>query len=250
MAANQANGYVLFNGAVATFDDLVGNLFVVATKTATYPMTAADALILTNQSGAITVTLPPVAGLTTGQPFAVQDISGTAQTNKVTIAVPAGINLDGVTNGTTSISVANGRVAFVFDGSGFRTVGVIGTPQKRRETIRLIQGATPGAGAQVAELVVPLGTDGAAVTWNVKRLFFRVQTAGGAPQATVEKSTGTGIFSAVTVGTVLLTTGAYEGNIVTGFGSATVASGDKLRLNATTLATAANWSVHLEIQEQ
>lgn len=249
MAENQANGYTLFNGAVGTLDQYLGSLYATATKTSTYAMAATDGLILTNQGAAITITLPPVAGVKAGQYFAIQDISGTAQTNPVTIAVPTGVALDGVTNGAATIKVAGGATCFHYDGTGYRTFQAIDTRVKRRENVRLIAGVTPGAGAQVAEYVLPLGTDGASVTWVVKRIFFRVQTAGGAPQATVEKYTGTGAFAATTVGSVTLASGANEGSQTSAFTTSTLTSGDKVRLNATTLATAANWSVMLELQE-
>jgi len=249
MAENQANGYVLFNGAVTTLDQYLGALYATSTKTATYAMAATDGVILTNQGAAITITLPPTAGVKTGQYFGIQDISGVAQTYNVTIAVPAGAYLDGVLNGTTSIKIAGGGTGFHYDGTGYRTFQAIDTRVKRKENVRLIAGSTPGAGAQVAEYVLPLGTDGASVTWVVKRIFFRVQTAGGAPQATVEKYTGTGAFAATTVGSVTLGSGAYEGSQTSAFTTSTLTSGDKVRLNATTLATAANWSVMLELQE-
>ena len=250
MASSQANGYLLFNGAATSLDDYLGRIYSTTTKTTSYAMAYTDGRVLTNQAGALTITLPPVASLKAGQCFAIQDISGTAQTNAVTIAVPTGVALDGVTNGTSTIKVAGGSALYCFDGTGFRTIAALDTRLKRRETIRLIQGVTPGAGAQVAEFVLPLGTDNASVTWVVKRIFFRVQTAGGAPVATVEKYTGTGAFSATSVGAVTLGSGASEGSQTSAFGVSTLTSGDKIRLNATTLATAANWNVSVELQEQ
>jgi hypothetical protein len=104
-----------------------------------------------------------------------------------------------------------------------------------------------GTGADTAEFVVPYSPrDGTtSVTWNVRRIDFRVQTAGGAPAITVEKSTATGAFSATTVGTVTLGSGAFEGNNTTSLG--TVASGDKLRFNVGTLATAQNWTIEVSL---
>ncbi len=110
----------------------------------------------------------------------------------------------------------------------------------------LCAGFTPAAtGADVAEFVVPYDPkDGStSVTWNIRRIDFRVQTAGGAPSVTVEKSTASGAFSAGTVGTVTLASGANEGSTTISLG--TVASGNKLRINVGTLATAQNWTVEV-----
>lgn len=247
MSENQANGYALFNAAISLFDGLVGGFSV---KTAAYAMVATDGLILSNHTAPVTYTLPPVASVTDGQMFAVKDITGAAHTNNITLAVPAGVSLNGVANGTSTIKIDGGYLSVTFDGAGYRTVDVIDTRSKRREAIYLLAGVTPGAGAQTAEYVVPLGTDGAAVTWNVQRIFLRVGTAGGAPQATVEKSTVTGAFSASTVGSVTLGSGANEGSVTTGFTNGTVSSGDKVRVNVNALGTAQYWTVCLEIQEQ
>lgn len=126
----------------------------------------------------------------------------------------------------------------------------LGTTGKRRCAIRFLSGYTPTAtGADVEQHVLPLGTDNASITWNVKSIFFRVGTAGGAPQITVEKYTGTGAFSATTVGSVTLASGANEGSITSGFTTSTLTSADKVRVNVNTLGTAANWEVLLELQE-
>jgi hypothetical protein len=113
--------------------------------------------------------------------------------------------------------------------------------------IMLCAAYTPAAtGADSAEAVVPYDVDGTTpVIWNVRRLVFRVAAAGGAPSITVEKSTGSGAFSAVTVGTVTLGSGAYEGSTTASLG--TLASGDKLRFSVGTLGTALNWTVIVEI---
>jgi hypothetical protein len=102
-----------------------------------------------------------------------------------------------------------------------------------------------GTGADVAELVVPYDSkDGTtSIVWNVRRIDFRVQTAGGAPSVTVEKSTVATAFVATAVGTVTLASGAYEGSVTASLG--TVASGNKIRMNVITLATATNWTVEV-----
>jgi hypothetical protein len=113
--------------------------------------------------------------------------------------------------------------------------------------ILLCSGFTPsGTGADTAEVTVPFDVDGTSVVvWHVRRITFRVQTAGGAPSVAVEKSSGSGAFSASTVGTVTLGSGANEGSVSSALG--TVSSGDKLRFNAVTLDSAQNWTVIVEI---
>lgn len=101
------------------------------------------------------------------------------------------------------------------------------------------------AGADTAEVVMPFDTTGASLTFSVARLVFRVGSAGGAPSVTIEKSTGSGIFTPFTVGTVTLSSGAYQGSVTASLG--TINSGDKLRFNVITLATALNWTVIVEI---
>src|SRR5487761_1970528 len=101
--------------------------------------------------------------------------------------------------------------------------------------LTLCTGLTPaGTGGDIAEIVVPYSPlDGVtSVTWNVLAILFRVQTAGGAPEAQVEVSTAATAFSATTVGSVTLASGAYEGVQNSAFTTATVASGNKLRFNA------------------
>jgi hypothetical protein len=111
----------------------------------------------------------------------------------------------------------------------------------------LCAGFTPlTTGADSAEITVPYALDGTtALTWTVRRLVFRVQIAGGAPVVVIEKYTGTGVFSATTVGTISMGSGAYEAAVTSALG--TVASGDKVRFNVTTLATAASWTVEVEL---
>jgi hypothetical protein len=113
--------------------------------------------------------------------------------------------------------------------------------------IVLCSAFTPtGTGADLGEITVPYAGDGTtSVTYNVVRLTLRVQTAGGAPAMTVEKSTVAGAFSAASVGTVTLGSGSSEGSTTAALG--TVASGDKLRFNVGTLATATNWTIIVEI---
>jgi hypothetical protein len=108
---------------------------------------------------------------------------------------------------------------------------------------------TPVAtGSDGAEVMVPYSpADGVtALTWVVRRLVFRVSVAGGSPSVRFEKSSGTGAFSATTIGTVTLGSGAHEG-VTTGSSLGTVTSGNKIRFNAVALGTATGWTVIVEI---
>ena len=119
---------------------------------------------------------------------------------------------------------------------------------KQGSVITLCSAFTPtGTGADTGEVVVPYSVlDGVtAITFNVERIDFRVNVAGGAPAVTVEKSTAAGAFSATTVGTVTLGSGAYEGNNTSSLG--TIASGNKLRFNIGTLATATGWTIEVTL---
>ena len=110
----------------------------------------------------------------------------------------------------------------------------------------LCAGYTPsGTGGDVAEFIVPYQTDGSVVSYVLSRVSLRVSVAGGAPSVEIEKSTGTGIFSAASVGSVTLGVGDYEASETAGLG--TVQSGDKLRFNVLALGTAQNWTVSVEM---
>lgn len=100
-------------------------------------------------------------------------------------------------------------------------------------------------GPDAAEIVVPYAPDGSTLwNWSVRRLDFRVQTAGTGSSACIEKSPGAGGFSAVLVGTVAVADNAYEGYALP---SGTLNSGDKVRFNAVTLGTTQNWTLITEI---
>jgi hypothetical protein len=117
--------------------------------------------------------------------------------------------------------------------------------------LTLRSGFTPaGTGGDAAEVTVPSDpSDGAtSTTWNVRRILLRVAVAGGAPSITIEKSTVAGAFSASTIGTVTLGSGAYEASVTSALG--TVATGNKLRFNVATLGTATGWTVQIELEQQ
>jgi len=114
--------------------------------------------------------------------------------------------------------------------------------------ILLCLGFTPAAtGSDVGEVMVPYDpADGVtSITWNVRRIWLRVNVAGGAPVATVNVSSGTGAFSGVLVGTLTMGSGNYEVAVTASLG--TVASGNKLGFSVTTLATATGWTIGCEI---
>jgi hypothetical protein len=118
----------------------------------------------------------------------------------------------------------------------------------------LMQGFDPaGTGADTAELVVPHDPeDGTtSITWNVKAIYFRVGTAGGAPSIKVQSSNATGAFGAGTdIGTVTLGSGDNEATKTSAFDSGTVSSGNKVRVNVLALGTATDWSVQLLLESQ
>ena len=103
------------------------------------------------------------------------------------------------------------------------------------------------AGPDAAEVAVPYDpADGVtSIAWTLRWIGLRVQTAGGAPAVTIEKSSGTGVFTPTSVGTVTLGAGASEAMATAGLG--TVNSGDKMRFNVVALGTASNWTVAVEL---
>jgi hypothetical protein len=116
------------------------------------------------------------------------------------------------------------------------------------KSIVFCAGFTPqAAGADTAELVVPYSPlDGTtAFSWSTRRLVVRVQTSGSQSDVSFEKSTVSGGFSAVAIGTVSLPFGAFEAAATAGLVG--VNSGDKMRFNVLNLGTAQNWTVIAEI---
>jgi hypothetical protein len=106
---------------------------------------------------------------------------------------------------------------------------------KRSFYAQLVESDPTSTGAHTFEFVVPYSpADGTtSITWNFRRVEVRVRTAGtGTMTFQLEKSTASGAFSATNVLTsaLSLTSGNYEAN-TTSFSVATVASGNKLRVN-------------------
>jgi hypothetical protein len=126
------------------------------------------------------------------------------------------------------------------------TINSLKTAQAQGRVILLCAAMTPGAtGPDAGEIPIPYSDDGSSIAWKVSRVNLRVQTAGGAPSVTIEKSTGAGAFSATSVATVTLGSGDYEASVTGSLG--TVSSGDKLRFNALTLDSAQNWTITVEV---
>lgn len=148
--------------------------------------------------------------------------------------------------GTTSVA---GQALTASDTAG--NVAFTTIVNKHQVNICFCAGFTPaGTGADVAEFTIPYSpADGTtSMTWRVRRIDFRVNVAGGAPAITLEKYTGTGAFSATTIGTVTLGSGAYEGNKTSSFTTSTLTSGDKVRFNVGTLGTATGWTIQLMLE--
>ena len=151
-------------------------------------------------------------------------------------------------NRTFAISKATSLVDGYLDHTDFATFNGKLSALKAPKTLFLCGAYTPAsAGADAVEAELPYATDGSTLTYNVNIFRLRVATAGGAPALALEKSSGTGGFSATSLGTLTLGSGAYEGNI-TALGTAQ--SGDKLRFNVGTLGTAQNWTVSVELAAQ
>ncbi len=147
------------------------------------------------------------------------------------------------TAGNVVTGVSNVRVSWPF-------MVRSGIGAKKSMFLTLCDAFTPAAtGGDTGELVVPYSPDDGvtSIVWTVRRIDFRVNVAGGVPAVTVEKSTSSTAFSASSVGSVTLGSGAYEGSNTAV--AVTVASGDKLRLNPTVLGTATGWTVAILIQE-
>lgn len=127
-----------------------------------------------------------------------------------------------------------------------------GRALRRRMVILLMQGGTPGStGADTFECQVPYVQGDQSIRWVIHRIYLRVQTAGGAPSVTVERSTGTGAFSATTVGTVTLGSSAYYAQTLrSSLSSDYLTSGDFIRANVQTVGTATGWTLAVECEAQ
>jgi hypothetical protein len=115
-------------------------------------------------------------------------------------------------------------------------------------TILLCEAFTPaGTGADIGEVMVPFSpADGVTqLLWHVRRLWLRVNVAGGAPAVNIEVSSVVGAFTATAIGTLTMPSGAYEVYIAPTGG--VVYSANKLRFNVTALGTATGWTIGVEL---
>lgn len=115
------------------------------------------------------------------------------------------------------------------------------TPEDRTPTIAWFIG-TLATGADAMQIPVPGG-----LTYNITKINAWAETPGGVYSFTVEKYSGTGSFSGTTVGTVTSSSGAHGANTTTSLGQVT--GGDKLRANFSSIGTAANLTIEVELQE-
>lgn len=116
---NQAQAEVLVNEAIEEFDDFLGREYAYSLKTDSYALVKTNRRVLMNASTSKTFTMPAVSGAgapKSGQAFFVGDASGALITNgaTLTIAVPSGAKLDGVTDGTAVIYGDKGWAWLVF----------------------------------------------------------------------------------------------------------------------------------------
>jgi len=101
-------------------------------------------------------------------------------------------------------------------------------------------------GADAAEVPIPYSPNGLTpLSWSVNRINFRTQVSESISSSiTIEKSLTGGIFTAISMGTVMLSGSLYE----TYTGSvATINSGDKMRFYVNQLGTAQNWTITVEV---
>lgn len=112
---NQATNTYVFNNANSRYYDeqTVGTVIV----TANYTMLAQDDIVLCNQAGAITITLPS-ANNVKGRLITIKDKAGNAATNNITVS--GAQNIDGAASKT--INTNYGVLRIVSDGAAWFTV--------------------------------------------------------------------------------------------------------------------------------
>ena len=83
---------------------------------ATYTIKLTDDVVDVDRAGAVTLTLPLNPG--TGQRFSVQDSSGSAASNNITVNPPSGIDLNGGSSGLV-LTTNYGRLLFIYNGTQY-----------------------------------------------------------------------------------------------------------------------------------
>lgn len=177
-------------------------------------------------------------------------ISGSNTANDAFTIAVTGTNRAEAAYNLASIGTNTGTAAYQLAQSGSSVASaayiLAASGTHRACSMILCSAFTPASiGADVAEVPVPYAWDGSTVNWNANRFVVRVQTAGSSPSVAIEKSSGDGGFTAVSLGTVTLAMNAYEGSNIPGSG--TVDSGDKLRFFVFDVGTAQNWTVAVEL---
>jgi hypothetical protein len=156
----------------------------------------------------------------------------------------------------------SGTVTSITTGTGLTTavLGPITTTGHIRALRPLVvsfcSGYTPvTSGADAVVVRIPDSPEDGVIslTYRPEEFHVRVETpSAGTSTIQLDKSSGTGAFSAIAVTSINIAgAGIYETSTISFSTAGTfLTSGDKLRLNFTTLnATHANFSIYLELQE-
>lgn len=77
-------------------------------------------VVYCNAPGLLTVQLPRLAGLITGQRWTIKDISGFAGANTITVLSPDGLLIDG--GASFLLNLNYGSVSLDYDGTGFALI--------------------------------------------------------------------------------------------------------------------------------
>ena len=141
-------------------------------------------------------------------------------------------------NGAAGLDQDSNGVEFA---GGILVTGTVNTRQPDKIMLIPMTGFTPtSTGGHVMELTIPFNSMGYSANFDILWCNLRVATAGGTPEIILEKSSGTGAFSATTILTITMTTGQYEANRDnTSTAIGTVTTGDKIRVNVTNLGSGA-----------
>lgn len=146
------------------------------------------------------------------------------------------------------ITASGGWVLETSGGSGSSSVtGNFLTSGDISKNIILCAGFTPSSiGDDVAEFPVPFDSDGITpIDFKINRATFRLQTAGGSPSLSLQKSSGISSFSSTTITTLTMPNDAYETYQTGDIGQTT--SNDKLRFSVNNLGSALNWTFEIQM---
>jgi len=90
---------------------------MVTVTDATYTVRTGDDVVDVNRAGVVTVTLPEVTMIKAGKRFYVQDSSGGASGNTITIASPGGVNING--GASVTLTTDYGRKLIIYNGTQY-----------------------------------------------------------------------------------------------------------------------------------